>query len=61
MMIGHCVFSIRRHSNQLVAPPAVQCVKKLDDHVEDIFGGVALKHGDGNQVEVCEITAVTGV
>ncbi|CAM6067840.1 unnamed protein product [Sphagnum tenellum] len=46
------VFSIGRHFDQLVKPLAVQCVKKLDDHVEHVLGGVALEHGDDNQVEL---------
>jgi hypothetical protein len=41
-------------------PPTVQCIEKLDDHVEHLFGGVALEHGDGDQVEVREIIAVAG-
>jgi len=45
---------------KLVMPPVVYCVEKLDDHVEHVFGGVALEHGDNDQVEVCEITAIAG-
>jgi hypothetical protein len=41
-------------------PLAVQCVEKLDDHVEHVLGNVALKHGDDNRVEVREITVVAG-
>jgi hypothetical protein len=41
-------------------PPTVQCIEKLDDHVEDLFSDVAFEHGDGNQVEVREIIAVAG-
>jgi hypothetical protein len=48
MMTGHCVFSTGQHSDQLVTPSTVQCVKKIDDHVEYVLGGVALKHGDDN-------------
>jgi len=58
--IDRRVLSIERHSNQLVAPLAVQCIKKLDDHVEHVLNGVVLEHGDNNQVEVCEIIAVAG-
>jgi hypothetical protein len=56
--IDRCVFSIKQHSNQLVAPSAIQCVKKLNNHVEHVLNGVALEHGDDDQVEVCEITVV---
>ncbi len=41
-------------------PLAVQCVDKLDDHVEHVFDSVAFEHGDGDQVEVREITAIVG-
>jgi len=47
---GHRVLSIERHFDQLIAPLTVQCVEKLDSHVEHVLGGVALKHGDDNQV-----------
>lgn len=59
MTTGHHVFSIGRHSDQLVMPPAVQYVKKLDDHVEHVLSSVAFKHGDNDQMEVHEITVVT--
>ncbi len=56
--IDHRVLSIKRQSNQLVAPPVIQCVEKLDDHVEHILGSMALEHGDNDQVEVRDITAI---
>jgi hypothetical protein len=58
--IGHHVLSIEGDSNQLLTPPTVQCVEKLNDHVEHVLGGVALEHGDNDYVEVREITAVAG-
>ncbi len=57
---NHHVLSIERHFVQLITPPAVQCLKKFDNHVEHILSGVALEHGDNNQVEVREITTVAG-
>jgi len=53
---GHCAISIGQHSDQLVTPRVVQWVEKLDDHVEHVLGGVALEHGDKDQVDVHEIT-----
>ncbi|CAM6038012.1 unnamed protein product [Sphagnum compactum] len=49
---GHRVLSIGQHCDQLDAPLVVQCVEKLDNHVEHVFSSVAFEHGDGDQVEV---------
>jgi hypothetical protein len=41
-------------------PPAVQCIKKFDDHLKHVFDSVAFKHGVGDKMEVCEITTIVG-
>ncbi len=61
VITSHHVFSIKQHFNQLVTPPAIQCVEKLDDHVEHVLDGVAFEHEDSDQVEVREITIVVNV
>jgi hypothetical protein len=58
MTTDHRVLSIKRHSTQVVAPSTVQCLEKLYNHVEHVLNDVVLEHGDGDQVEVCEIIIV---
>ncbi len=48
----HHVLAVRWHADQLGTPFAVQRVEKLDQHVKDIVGRVAIEHGNHDQVQI---------
>jgi hypothetical protein len=49
---SHRVLAVRRHADQIGAPFSVQRIEELDKHVEDVQRRVAIKHGNGHEVQI---------
>jgi hypothetical protein len=56
---SHRVLAVRRHADQLGAPFAVQRIEELDKHVEDVQRRVAIKHGNGHEVQIEQLALQT--
>jgi hypothetical protein len=56
---SHRVLAFRRHADQLGAPFAVQRIEELDKHVEDVQRRVAIKHGNGHEVQIEQLALQT--
>lgn len=50
----HGVLAIRRKSDQLIAPTGIDNVHDLCDQIDLVDGGVPIKHGNEQQVQVDE-------
>jgi hypothetical protein len=56
---SHRVLAVRRHADQLGAPFAVQRIEELVKHVEDVQRRVAIKHGNGHEVQIEQLALQT--
>jgi hypothetical protein len=56
---SHHVLAVRRHADQLGAPFSVLRIEELDKHVEDVKRRVAIKHGNGHEVQIEQLVLQT--
>ncbi len=59
MTTCHSVLAVRRHTDQLGTPLAVQCVHELGDQIEDVHSRMPFEHRQRDEMQVNQVTAIT--
>jgi hypothetical protein len=59
MMACHSVLAIRRHTDQLGMPLAVQRVHELGDQIENVHSQMPFEHRQCNEMQVNQVVAIT--